>query len=42
MYLTMHAHMNIGMRHEVVLSYLPDHMQCEILLAQHRSEYTKS
>ena len=35
-YMQVHTHLNLGLRHESVLAYLPEHMQCEILLTQHR------
>ena len=35
-YVNVHTQLNLGIRHESVLAYLPGHMQCEILLTQHR------
>ena len=35
-YLMLRSNMSLELNHESVLGYLPDHMRCEILLAQHR------
>ena len=35
-YIQLYSDMNLGLKHESQLAYLPEHLRCEILQIQHR------